>query len=577
MRLLSLSKLICLLVFFVFSNSSIRSEEAVDIWKKNKNNSEEKKIDSSLNQNIGKINLKNEKLDDIQIEETISNSSLDTKIYGVYEPDTNNYNLRMWSNSDGNEIKKIIKRINKISLSNSAENLFLNTLMSYSYLPKNITDNEFLDIKIDWLIKNKKDDLLELFLNKNENFYNKEKIIHYLVDKNIAKANLKDGCKKVNFISKEIKDSYLEKFKIYCLIFDNKKRQANLLYDILKEQKLSDEFFDKKINYLLGVSDKNDDKIRDDNLLNFYLSSITVSNFKYEPNDKTKKIIWEYLNSADLIKLENIEDKEKIINLEIAANKNTFDKVKIFDIYRKIPFDLNFLINAENTFQSLDGTESRALIYQKYLLSDKVENKIKKLFILKDLFEKDKLANIFTEFLSERLKEFDLNDIPDSYRETVERNIVSNFEYKLGRIKFDDKILHKSRVIRYYSEPGTAKQKTQKDLNNVYKKIKRNKKYFFSAKDLVLIETLEADGFDIPKDIDYENIAKKYSVPNNLLSLVTNEEIGFLALKFVEIIGADELADLDPETIYFITHILNKAKLTKFRNQVLISALPLRQ
>ena len=577
MRLLSLSKLICLLVFFVFSNSSIRSEEAVDIWKKNKNNSEEKKIDSSLNQNIGKINLKNEKLDDIQIEETISNSSLDTKIYGVYEPDTNNYNLRMWSNSDGNEIKKIIKRINKISLSNSAENLFLNTLMSYSYLPKNITDNEFLDIKIDWLIKNKKDDLLELFLNKNENFYNKEKIIHYLVDKNIAKANLKDGCKKVNFISKEIKDSYLEKFKIYCLIFDNKKRQANLLYDILKEQKLSDEFFDKKINYLLGVSDKNDDKIRDDNLLNFYLSSITVSNFKYEPNDKTKKIIWEYLNSADLIKLENIEDKEKIINLEIAANKNTFDKVKIFDIYRKIPFDLNFLINAENTFQSLDGTESRALIYQKYLLSDKVENKIKLLFILKDLFEKDKLANIFTEFLSERLKEFDLNDIPDSYRETVERNIVSNFEYKLGRIKFDDKILHKSRVIRYYSEPGTAKQKTQKDLNNVYKKIKRNKKYFFSAKDLVLIETLEADGFDIPKDIDYENIAKKYSVPNNLLSLVTNEEIGFLALKFVEIIGADELADLDPETIYFITHILNKAKLTKFRNQVLISALPLRQ
>tara|TARA_B100001063_G_C16739030_1_gene543678 strand:- start:341 stop:1792 length:1452 start_codon:yes stop_codon:yes gene_type:complete len=483
----------------------------------------------------------------------------------------------MWSNSDGNEIKKIIKRINKISLSNSAENLFLNTLMSYSYLPKNITDNEFLDIKIDWLIKNKKDDLLELFLNKNENFYNKEKIIHYLVDKNIAKANLKDGCKKVNFISKEIKDSYLEKFKIYCLIFDNKKRQANLLYDILKEQKLSDEFFDKKINYLLGVSDKNDDKIRDDNLLNFYLSSITVSNFKYEPNDKTKKIIWEYLNSADLIKLENIEDKEKIINLEIAANKNTFDKVKIFDIYRKIPFDLNFLINAENTFQSLDGTESRALIYQKYLLSDKVENKIKLLFILKDLFEKDKLANIFTEFLSERLKEFDLNDIPDSYRETVERNIVSNFEYKLGRIKFDDKILHKSRVIRYYSEPGTAKQKTQKDLNNVYKKIKRNKKYFFSAKDLVLIETLEADGFDIPKDIDYENIAKKYSVPNNLLSLVTNEEIGFLALKFVEIIGADELADLDPETIYFITHILNKAKLTKFRNQVLISALPLRQ
>ena len=46
-----------------------------------------------------------------------------------------------------------------------------------------------------------------------------------------------------------------------------------------------------------------------------------------------------------------------------------------------------------------------------------------------------------------------------------------------------------------------------------------------------------------------------------------NQEIGLLALKFVEIIGEDEISDLDPETVYFITHILNKAKLTRFRDQ----------
>ena len=156
MRLLSLNKLICLLFFFVLFSSTINGEESVDIWKKNKNNSEEKTLDNSLNQNASKINLKNEKLKDIEIADTISSSTLETKIYGIYEPDTNNYNLRMWSNSDGNDIKKIITRINKITLSSSAENLFLNTLMSYSYLPKNMTENEFLDIKIDWLIKNKK-------------------------------------------------------------------------------------------------------------------------------------------------------------------------------------------------------------------------------------------------------------------------------------------------------------------------------------------------------------------------------------------------------------------------------------
>ena len=38
-------------------------------------------------------------------------------------------------------------------------------------------------------------------------------------------------------------------------------------------------------------------------------------------------------------------------------------------------------------------------------------------------------------------------------------------------------------------------------------------------------------------------------------------------LKIVEIIGEDEISDLDPETVYFITHLLNKANLLKFRNR----------
>ena len=51
----------------------------------------------------------------------------------------------------------------------------------------------------------------------------------------------------------------------------------------------------------------------------------------------------------------------------------------------------------------------------------------------------------------------------------------------------------------------------------------------------------------------------------------------FLALKIVEIIGEDDANILDPETIYFITNILNRAKLTKLRNKVLISSLPFRR
>ena len=147
-----------------------------------------------------------------------------------------------------------------------------------------------------------------------------------------------------------------------------KKNQAQLLFDILKEQGNSDNFFDDKINYLLGITKKNNGKIYDNNLLNFYLSSVTVKNFKYEPTKKTKKEIWKYLNASNLIILEDVADKEKLKDLELAANKGQVDKNTIFEIYKQIPFNLNTLINAKNIYQTLNESDARSLIYQKYLL-----------------------------------------------------------------------------------------------------------------------------------------------------------------------------------------------------------------
>jgi len=579
MRLLSLSKYLYFFVFLIIVFNSVNAEESVDIWKKEINKNKNLDVPTK-EQSEKKISIKNKsenkKSSDIMIIEETEESDSTKPIYGIFDPEKNNFSLDMWSSTSGEEIKSIFRRINKIQLSKSSEDFFINTIMTYSYSPKDMSDDEFMNLKINWLIRNDKVELLENFLVKNDNFNGKKKVIQYLVDKNIAKGNLKEGCEKADFISKEIKDSYLEKFKIYCLIFNNRKNDAQLLFDILKEQKLSDKFFDNKINFLLGISEKASNKVKEDNLLNFYLSSITVPNFNYEPNEKTNKYIWEYLNASNLIKIDDLEDKEKIKNLEIAANNNTLDKLKIFEIYKKIPFDLNSLINAEGIYQSLGNIDARALIFQRFLLSDSAENKIKLLFLLKDLFKKDNLSNIFVEFLSDQLKEIDQDDVPESYAQIVEKNIVSEEEYKLGKIKYDDKILHRSRVVKFYTEEGTSKQKSQKNLKNVYKKIKKNRNYFFSAKDVALIESLKNDGILIPEEIEYKEISKKYSIPKNLLILVKNKQIGLLSLKFVEIIGEDEVSNLDPESIYFITHILNQANLIKFRNKILVEALPLR-
>tara|TARA_B110001452_G_scaffold249104_1_gene236368 strand:+ start:83 stop:1825 length:1743 start_codon:yes stop_codon:yes gene_type:complete len=579
MKLKSLNRYISFFIL-LFSFLPIYAEEEIDIWNKDKKKNLEvinkEKNNSDTTVKTSTIDLSNQKInDDFKIQGEVLEKVENPKVFGIYEPADNDFGLTMWSETKAEDIRLSIARIKKIKLSKMALEIFENTFYSFAYPPPGMEDKEFIDLKIEWMINNKRSDLIEQFLNQNNSFHNKKKVVQYLVDENIAKANIKEGCEKINFIDKNIKDPYLEKFKIYCLIFDDKKNEAQLLYDILKEQNQSDKFFDDKINFLLGITDKTNNEIKEDNLLNFYLSSITIKNFTYEPTKKTKKIIWEYMNAANLIKLEDITDKEKLKNLEIAANQGQFDKQKIFDIYKKIPFDLNSLINADNIYQTLNNSDSRALIYQKFLLSDNPETKVKFLFLLDELFKKDELSKIYIKFLSDRLGEINLENISNSYHEIVKKNIISEEEFKLGKVKYDDKILHRSKLIKYYVDNGDQK-KIQKDFDKIYKKIKKNRKYFYSAKDLALIESLAKDGLNIPKDLNYQELQKKYEVPENLLQLAKNNESAFLTLKIVEIIGEDEPYNLDPETIYFIIHLLNQTNLKKIRNKILISALPLR-
>ena len=576
MKLKSFSYIISLLIIFFCTH--IFGEEKIDIWKNNSNNpsklpiSEDKKILSKPNIEASQTIQASEK---IQIQEGSQIELDERKVYGIYEPASYDLNLNMWSTTKADDLRSSLKRLEKIELSNSSNEILEAVLFSFSYPPQGMTEKEFVNLKINWLIKNDRVEMIENFLKYNEQFESKSKAVQYLVDKNIASANIKEGCKKIKFIDTKIKDSYLEKFKIYCLIFNNKKPEAQLLLDLLREQKQSDKFYDDKINFLLGLSDKSDNKINEKNLLNFYLSSITIPNFKYEPNKKTKKEIWKYLNAANLIKLEDASDKKKIKELEIAANNDQLDKNKIFEIYRQIPFNLNTLINSKNNYQSLNESDARALIYQKFLLSESSETKIEYLFLLEELFKKGDLINVYSKFFSDRIEEIGIENLPKNYQEAALSKIVSEEDLRLGKVKYNDKILHQSKILKYYVE-GENKKKMQKEIDKIFKKITKNKKYFISAKDLALADALLKDGFSLPSNFKYNELSKKFDVPNNLLKLIDNDQKAFLALKIVEIIGEDEPYELDPETIYFVTNLLNKMNLVTIRNKVLNSALPLR-
>ena len=547
---------------------------AVDIWEKkddkgqkNKIKEEQEiKIDSPiLSDDINKIIIK---IDEGEIEDS------EKSIIGIFDPEENNFNLNMWTQSDGEEIKKILNRINKLKLSKASEDLLFKVLFTNAYSPKtNLSSEEFLKIKIDWLIKKKRIKDLEFLLKSNPEVGQNPKAVRFLIDEYLSSADISAACDNINFIDLKVQNSYFEKFTIYCLVKNDQKEEAQLLFDLIKEKGFKDNFFEDKINFLLGVTEKTTQKILDDNLLNFYFSHITSDNFEYMPKDKTDKYIWRYLSSANLIQVNDFENENVILTYENAAAQNSFSKDEIFKIYLKMIFNFNQLANAEDIYKNLPNYKARALIYQSMQLSDNIERKINLSFLLKDLFIKDKIFDVYSEELSEFLRSLDTNKIPENYIELVNQNLDKNLAKK---IKFDNDILHRSKVIRHFLDGNVKMSRTEKDFKSVYKKIKRNKKYFISIKDIVVLDSLVADGINLPEDLKYSELSSQLTVPENLYILADQNQIGLVMLKIVEIIGEDKIGDLDPETIYFLTKILNELKLKKIRNNILSEALPVR-
>ena len=140
MKLKSLNKLAGFLIL-IFLFQPLTAEEEIDIWNKEaKEKSEIKKIDNSNNKiisnsiNTSKIN------NNIKIEKEILSSSEDAKIFGIYDPAENNFDLNMWAQTDAEKIRSSFNRINKISLSNIGTKIFEYTILSLAYPPKGMIE-----------------------------------------------------------------------------------------------------------------------------------------------------------------------------------------------------------------------------------------------------------------------------------------------------------------------------------------------------------------------------------------------------------------------------------------------------
>ena len=57
---------------------------------------------------------------------------------------------------------------------------------------------------------------------------------------------------------------------------------------------------------------------------------------------------------------------------------------------------------------------------------------------------------------------------------------------------------------------------------------------------------------------------------------INNGDIAAAMLRIVEVIGQDQLEDIDADTMYFIIHTLNKLNIDPIRNKILFKFLPLK-
>ena len=140
--------------------------------------------------------------------------------------------------------------------------------------------------------------------------------------------------------------------------------------------------------------------------------------------------------------------------------------------------------------------------------------------------------------------------------------------------KTTDKIISANREKEQVTKRDI--KKIEKDTNDLIKKIKKNKDYFVSKKDLILLESLQFDGIKISKK--YQNLFQFYQsdIPTDIQLLINNNEVGLILLRFVEIIGEDELENLGSDTLYFIVSVLNQLNIDPIRNNIILKVLPLK-
>ena len=227
LKLLNSNYLSILLIIFLIDINAKAEDQPIDIWSIDQNKVEETK--SNVNQNTSEndntgvsqtsvFDLQSQKeIETVQVSSSLNSQEI--KIIGLYDPEDYDLKIDLWLNSNGDQLKRLFSNLSKMKLSKDATELLNVILLTNSYNPEiNITEDEFLKIRSNWLIKNKNRKLIEEYLIKNQILNIHPELSRYLADQYLSEANIEKACEIFLQNSEVINDEYLSKFNLYCFM-----------------------------------------------------------------------------------------------------------------------------------------------------------------------------------------------------------------------------------------------------------------------------------------------------------------------------------------------------------------------
>jgi len=533
--------------------------EQKDIWKKSKElkienkNTENNKINenkNSENSDLPKTIFDKEKLN-LSVNQINQSNTIndDEVIFGLYEPEDIKITLNFWSGIDQLLYQRISKNLLDIERKSFVE---LSEKILFTKTNINVFEDKgskHLELIVDWLIKNKKMELIDQVIDQNKMINRNTKFLVFLFNHYLSLGQIDKACSYTKLMLADLQSVDLEKYKIFCLIYNKKNNQAQSQLELTRETASLEPFFLKTINFMIGISEKKGDP-NFKNVFNSHLTLVTHKDLEVNfENFSQSKELRNYFFKSGLAnklldkKMENSSDQNKeslnnlVIFLERSVNENLYQHDKILDIYKKYKFSFAQLFEVDEAVKNLKRPESHAILYQAMLLANDPERKLKILNEFKDKLTLNGLEKVVSPvYFSEldkiyKTKPTLINEDLVAQLNIFKRNQNQNNE------NFNNTYFYSSEIKKLLNKKIDKKEKKRilQILNDFDKKIKDNQ-YKLNNKDIAFINILHRDKIDLPNSLSKTVYEKKIYIPNeifNSLEKKINDEALLKTLNFI--------------------------------------------